>query len=211
MYVMYIKSLWYSLEPVYCPSSRPSWSPARASSPPSPTLFQSKLSHRFIFFFKYGMICNSEEPSVPLNISGHFPQRLIVCFQLVWDRNQSQLTAYQPIVYLINWCRQDVCKLLLLPKNILCNISVPSLWETAPFTVGAFPNSLSIFTSAKKSFSWYFHSNIQHVGVHFALSRRWFIQLFSPLFSSPLWFGSRWEVRCIYRLTKGQIQTHTQW
>ena len=148
------------------------------------------------------MICNSKEPSVPLNISGHFPQRLIVCSQLVWDGNKS----YSVIAHLIDWCRQDVCQLLVLPKNIMCssNISVSSLRENAPFTVGAFPNSLSIFSSAKKSFPWwYFHSNIQYVGVHIALSRRWFIQLFWPLFSSPLWFGSRWEVCCIYQLTKG--------
>ena len=68
-----------------------------------------KIKSQVHFFFKYGMICNSEEPSVPLNISGHFPQRLVVCSQLVWDGNKSQLTAYQPIAHLINWCRQDVC------------------------------------------------------------------------------------------------------
>ena len=89
------------------------------------------------FILNIAMICNSEEPSVPFNISGHFPQRLIVCSQLVWDGNKS----YSIIAYLIDLCRQDVCKLLVLPK-------------IAPFTVGAFPNSLSIFTSAKKSFPW---------------------------------------------------------
>ena len=87
------------------------------------------------------MICNSEEPSVPLNISGHFPQRLIVCSQLVWDGNKS----YSVIAYLIDWCRQDVCKLLVLPKKHHVSSISPSrvyekthLLQLAPFQI-AYP------------------------------------------------------------------------
>ena len=56
------------------------------------------------FILNIAMICNSEEPSVPFNISGHFPQRLIVCSQLVWDGNKS----YSVIAYLIDAGRMFV-------------------------------------------------------------------------------------------------------
>ena len=124
------------------------------------------------------MICNSKEPSVPLNISGHFPQRLIVCSQLVWDGNKSQLTTYQPIVYLIDWCRQDVCKLLVLPKNIMCN-----------------QQYLRLESTRKRTFySWRLSKQLIHIYV----CKEKFPLVIFPLKYSICWSPHRFEQKMIH-------------